>query len=49
LRREAGLINAELGNLRAAIGALETFMSLADSDAARQQTALLLQKLKAKL
>jgi regulator of sirC expression with transglutaminase-like and TPR domain len=49
LWREAGLANAELGNLRAAIDALERFLALATDDAARHQTALFLQKLKARL
>jgi regulator of sirC expression with transglutaminase-like and TPR domain len=49
LWREAGLVNAELGNLRAAIDALERFLALAAGEAARHQTALLLQKLKARL
>ena len=49
LWREAGLVNAELGNLRAAIDALERFLALAADEAARHQTALLLQKLKARL
>ena len=49
LWREAGLVNAELGNLRAAIGALERFLALASDAAARHRTAALLQKLKARL
>jgi regulator of sirC expression with transglutaminase-like and TPR domain len=49
LWREAGLVNAELGNLRAAIDALERFLALATDDAARHHTALFLQKLKAQL
>ena len=49
LVREAGLINAELGNLRAAIAAFEQFLALAQHDAERHQTAALLQKLKARL
>src|SRR5579883_3006576 len=49
LWREAGLINAQLGNLRAAIGALEHFLEIAGDDKARHQTASLLQQLKARL
>jgi regulator of sirC expression with transglutaminase-like and TPR domain len=49
LWRDAGLINAELGKLRAAIAALERFMALAESEAARRQTATMLQRLKARL
>ncbi|HEX7967227.1 MAG TPA: transglutaminase-like domain-containing protein [Stellaceae bacterium] len=49
LVREAGLINAELGNLRAAIAAFERFLALAEDDAERHRTAALLQKLKARL
>jgi regulator of sirC expression with transglutaminase-like and TPR domain len=49
LWREAGLINAELGNLRAAIDALERFLVLATDATARHHTALLLQKLKPRL
>jgi regulator of sirC expression with transglutaminase-like and TPR domain len=49
LWREAGLVNAELGNLRAAIDALERFLVLATDDAARHHTARFLQKLKARL
>lgn len=49
LWREAGLISAQLGNLRAAIGALEHFLEIAEDDKARHQTASLLQQLKARL
>jgi regulator of sirC expression with transglutaminase-like and TPR domain len=49
LWREAGLINAELGNLRAAIDALEHFLALTTDTTARHHTALVLQKLKARL
>jgi regulator of sirC expression with transglutaminase-like and TPR domain len=49
LWREAGLVNAELGNLRAAIDALERFLALATDETARHHTALFLQKLKARL
>lgn len=49
LLREAGLINAELGNLRAAIAAFERFLALAEEESDRHQAAALLQKLKARL
>jgi regulator of sirC expression with transglutaminase-like and TPR domain len=49
LWREAGLIHAELGNLRAGIAALERCQALARDEAARRQTAALLQRLKARL
>jgi regulator of sirC expression with transglutaminase-like and TPR domain len=49
LWREAGLIHAELGNLRAGIEALERCRALAPDDAARRQAATLLQRLKARL
>jgi regulator of sirC expression with transglutaminase-like and TPR domain len=49
LWREAGLISAHLGNLRAAIDRLERFMALETADALRHKTALLLQQLRARL
>jgi regulator of sirC expression with transglutaminase-like and TPR domain len=49
LWREAGLLNAHIGNLNAAVGALETFMTLGTNDLLRHQTALLIQQLKARL
>jgi regulator of sirC expression with transglutaminase-like and TPR domain len=49
LLREAGLINAELGNLRAAIDAFERFLARAGHDRDRHQAAAFLQKLKARL
>jgi regulator of sirC expression with transglutaminase-like and TPR domain len=49
LWREAGLLNAHIGNLSAAVGALETFMTLGTNDLLRHQTALLIQQLKARL
>jgi regulator of sirC expression with transglutaminase-like and TPR domain len=49
LWREAGLINAHLDNLRAAVDQLERFMALETADALRHKTALLLQQLKARL
>jgi len=49
LWREAGLVHAELGNLRAAVGALERSLTLAGEEGARRRTASLLQRLKARL
>jgi regulator of sirC expression with transglutaminase-like and TPR domain len=49
LWREAGLLNAHIGNLNAAVGALETFMTLGVNDLLRHQTALLIQQLKNRL
>ncbi len=49
LMREAGLINAELGNLRAAVAAFERFLALAEHESERHQAAALLQKLRARL
>jgi regulator of sirC expression with transglutaminase-like and TPR domain len=49
LWREAGLIHAELGNLRAGIAALERCHELARDDAARRQAAALLQRLRTRL
>jgi regulator of sirC expression with transglutaminase-like and TPR domain len=49
LWREAGLLNAHIGNLNAAVGALETFMTLGVNDLLRHQTALLIQQLKSRL
>ncbi len=49
LMREAGMINAELGNLRAAIAAFERFLALAEQGSERHQAAALLQKLRTRL
>ena len=49
LWREAGLVNAELGNLRAAIAALERSLALGGEEAARRRAASLLQQLRARL
>lgn len=49
LWREAGLVNAELGNLRAGITALERSLDRAGDEASRHQAALLLQQLKSRL
>ena len=46
---EAGAINAELGNLRAAIAALERCRDLPGDAAPRRQAAMLLQRLKSRL
>ena len=49
LWQEAGLLNARIGNMRAAVEALEQFIIRAAEGAARHQAAALLQQLKAKL
>jgi regulator of sirC expression with transglutaminase-like and TPR domain len=49
LLREAGLVHAELGNLKAAIAAFERFGALAEHDSERHQAAAILQQLKARL
>jgi regulator of sirC expression with transglutaminase-like and TPR domain len=49
LWREAGLIHAHLGNVRAAVGALERVIDLADDDTVLHEAAVLLQQLKANL
>jgi regulator of sirC expression with transglutaminase-like and TPR domain len=49
LWREAGALHAQLGNIRAAINALEAFVGRAPQGAARHQAAALLQQLKSKL
>lgn len=49
LWRESGLLNAHVGNLSAAVNALETFMELGGNDLLRHQTALLIQQLKTRL
>jgi regulator of sirC expression with transglutaminase-like and TPR domain len=49
LWHEAGVINAHLGNMRAAIAALENSLEREGADSARHQTALLLQQLKGSL
>jgi regulator of sirC expression with transglutaminase-like and TPR domain len=49
LWHEAGALNAHLGNLRAAIAALEAALARGSGEAALHQTALLLQQLKGKL
>ncbi|MEM7445006.1 MAG: transglutaminase-like domain-containing protein [Pseudomonadota bacterium] len=47
LWHEAGLLNAQTGNLRAAVAALEHVLSFGLSDQDAHQTAMLLQRLKA--
>jgi regulator of sirC expression with transglutaminase-like and TPR domain len=49
LWQEAGVLHARLGNIRAAINALEEFVGRASQGAARHQAAALLQQLKSKL
>ncbi|MGQ9364782.1 SirB1 family protein [Azospirillum sp. ST 5-10] len=49
LWRETGLLEAHQGNLEAAIGALETFLGLADDDRQLHQAAMLIQQLKHRL
>jgi regulator of sirC expression with transglutaminase-like and TPR domain len=49
LWREAGVMQARLGNLRAAVASLEGFISRAADDAARHQAAALVQQLKAQM
>lgn len=49
LWREAGLVNAQLGKLKTAIGQLERFMVIAPDEQQRQQAALLLQRLRSRL
>jgi regulator of sirC expression with transglutaminase-like and TPR domain len=49
LWQEAGVLHARLGNIRAAINALNEFIGRAPQGAARHQAAALLQQLKSKL
>jgi regulator of sirC expression with transglutaminase-like and TPR domain len=49
LWREAGALHAQLGNIRAAINALEEFVARTSQSTARHQAAALLQQLKSKL
>jgi regulator of sirC expression with transglutaminase-like and TPR domain len=49
LAREAGLVHAQLGNMRAAVKAMEEFVANAAEGAARHEAAVLLQQLKSKL
>ena len=49
LAREAGLLHAQLGNMRAAMRAIEEFIARAPEGAARHEAAVVLQQLKSKL
>src|SRR3984957_2006442 len=49
LSREAGLIHAQLGNMRAAVRAIEEFIAQAPEGTARHEAAVVLQQLKARL
>jgi regulator of sirC expression with transglutaminase-like and TPR domain len=49
LWREAAMLNARLGNYRAAVAAIETFLEREPSGKARHEGAMLLQQLRAKL
>ncbi len=49
LWHEAGMLNARLGNMRAAMEALQEFIARAPEGGARHQAAALLQQLKSKL
>lgn len=49
LWREAGMLHAQLGNLRAAMQAIEAYIARAPEGAARHEAAIVLQQLKAKL
>jgi regulator of sirC expression with transglutaminase-like and TPR domain len=49
LWKEAGLLNAKLGNMRASVGALEEFVVRAPDGTDRHQAAAMLQQLKTKL
>jgi regulator of sirC expression with transglutaminase-like and TPR domain len=49
LWREAGALHGEIGNLRAAVTAMEKFMELARDAAARHQTAQAIQALRRRL
>ena len=49
LWREAGLLNARLGNLKAAVVALEEYLRRTDDNPREQRTSLLLQELRSRL
>jgi regulator of sirC expression with transglutaminase-like and TPR domain len=49
LWREAGLLQGQLGNMRAAVRSIEEFIARAPDGAARHEAAVVLQQLKAKL
>jgi regulator of sirC expression with transglutaminase-like and TPR domain len=49
LHRDLGIFHAEMGNLNAAIGALDTFINLTTDEVARHITETLVQKIKTRL
>jgi regulator of sirC expression with transglutaminase-like and TPR domain len=49
LAREAGLLQAQLGNMRAAVRSIEEFIAHTPDGAARHEAAIVLQQIKAKL
>jgi regulator of sirC expression with transglutaminase-like and TPR domain len=49
LWREAGVIHAQLGNMRAAMTSIEQFVARAPDGPARHEAAVMLQQLKTKL
>ena len=49
LARESGLVNAQLGNMRAAVRSIEEFIALSPEGAARHEAAVVLQQLKSRL
>lgn len=49
LWREAGVVNAWLGNMKASVGALEEFVARSPDGTARHQAAAMLQQMKTKL
>jgi regulator of sirC expression with transglutaminase-like and TPR domain len=49
LWREAGVLHAQLGNMRAAVRSIEDFIARAPEGRARHEAAVVLQQLKAKL
>src|SRR5580692_7723312 len=49
LYREAGLLHAQLGNMRAAVSAIEQYIARAPEGSQRHEAAILLQQLKTKL
>jgi regulator of sirC expression with transglutaminase-like and TPR domain len=49
LSREAGLLHAQLGNMRAAVRSIEEFIARAPEGSARHEAAVVLQQLKSRL
>ena len=49
LAREAGIVHAQIGNMRAAVRSIEEFIARAPEGAARHEAAIVLQQLQAKL